>query len=94
MSRVAGEEEKKSPSGLDGCDKSYLSFILFLVLTFLPFLHVIPLESSPLEELPTPPASIKTRLAIKTPGDLDFKVAAPLLLPADINLSFLCFISS
>ena len=37
VSRAAGEEEKKGPSGLDGCDTRCLSSILLLVLSFLLF---------------------------------------------------------
>ena len=78
--------EKKSPQDLDGCDKRSSSFMLFLVLSFLPFLQVISVADGPLAELPTPPASSKTRLAIQIPGDLEVGVAASLLLPAGSNL--------
>ena len=82
------KKRKKRLSGLDRCEKRYLSLILFLIL---PFLQVTLVVGSPLTELPMPPDSNKTCQDSMSPRN---DIAAPLPLPAGRNLSFICFISS
>ena len=86
-------KRKKRPLSLDGCEKRYLSLILFLVPSVLPFLQVTLVAGSLLAELQTPPASTKTLSAITIPGVLELTLPLHCHCPlAAISLSSVLFL--